>query len=70
MPRTRATLKAIPQYISLADLQGRLQLSRTTIRRQLKDAGVHAFVSMGGKNASVRYVLADVEAFLAKNTER
>ena len=52
------------RLVSLRELAGRWGCSRATVKRRLEGAGIRPLLMGSARNATVRFVLREVEAFL------
>jgi hypothetical protein len=62
--RARDPADTTPLTISLQTLARRLDAHRSTVRRWLRDAGVHPVAVGQGRNGAIRYRWRDVESWL------
>lgn len=63
--RVRGDEMAPPLTVSLRTLAHRLDAHRSSVRRWLRDAGIHPIAVGDRKNGAIRYRWSDVEAWLA-----
>jgi predicted DNA-binding transcriptional regulator AlpA len=59
-----------PSFVSLFQIAERVVASRKSIRRWLKDAGIAASHFGSGRNGTIRYPTAEVEAWIASRREK
>lgn len=62
--RVRTQHRTKRKLVSLKTLSHWWDVDRTTARRHLRHAGIQPVVLGSGRNGSVRYVLAEIEAWL------
>jgi predicted DNA-binding transcriptional regulator AlpA len=65
----RAESEAEPLAISLKTLARQLDAGRSSVRRWLKDSGIHPISVGRGRKGAIRYRWSEVEAWLQSRPE-